>query len=95
MNITLHSLIERDPSHVSAMTAERETAVLSVAQGAYYGLNEVATRIWQLAERAITVGSICATLQTEFEIDQSRCEYEVVACLEQMISEGLMRVIDV
>jgi hypothetical protein len=95
MNITLHSLIERDPSHVSAMTAERETAVMSVAQGAYYGLNEVATRMWQLAECAITVGSICAALQMEYDIDQASCEREVIACLEQMISEGLMRVIDV
>ena len=94
MAISLDTRIQRDPAHVAAMTGERELAVMSVAQGAYFGLNEVATRIWQLTESVATVASICAAMQMEYEIDQARCEQEVVVCLAQMIAEGLIRVID-
>lgn len=92
--LTLETQVQRDSAHVSAMTGEREVAVMSVAAGAYYGLNEVATRIWQLAENPIAIASICAALQSEYEIDGERCEREVLACVRQMMDEGLIRVVD-
>jgi len=92
MNITLSTRVERDPTHVAAMTGAREIAVMSVEQGAYYGLNEVATRIWALIERAQSVASICATLQAEYEIDTPACERDVLACLQTLKAEGLIRI---
>ena len=94
MDITLDTRIERDPTHVAALTGERELAVMSIEQGAYYGLNEVATRIWQLVDRPRTVASVCAALQDEYEIDRASCERDVLACLATLQAEGLVRVAD-
>jgi len=94
MKLSLETHVQRDVTHVAAMTGERELAVMSVVQGAYYGLNEVATRIWELTEHAVSVGGICAILQGEYEIEPERCEREVVECLERMIAEGLVCVVD-
>jgi hypothetical protein len=94
MTISSDSRVERDPAHFTASTGERELAVMSVEQGAYYGLNEVAARIWQLVDQARNVGSICAALQAEYAIEAGRCEREVIACLEALAAEGLIRVVD-
>jgi hypothetical protein len=94
MNISLDTTIGRDPAHVAALTGERELAIMSIEQGAYYGLNEVATRIWQLIERPQTVASICATLQDEYDIDGASCARDVVACLATLRAEGLVCLVD-
>lgn len=94
MTILRDTRVERDPAHFAAATGARELAVMSVEQGAYYGLNEVAARIWQLVDQARSVESICAALLAEYDIEAERCEREVVACLEALVAEGLVRVVD-
>jgi hypothetical protein len=94
MIIDSDTRVVRDAAHVAAMTGEREVAVMNVAQGAYYGLNEVATRIWQLIEEPRSVASLCGTLEAEYTIDHASCEREVVECLEMMVREGLVRILD-
>lgn len=94
MKISLDTRIGRDPAHVAALTGERELAVMSVEQGAYYGLNEVATRIWQLIEQPRTVASVCATLQDEYKVDPASCERDVLACLATLQAEGLVCFVD-
>lgn len=93
MQFTPETRIERLAEHPSARTGEREIAVMSVEQGAYYGLNEVATRIWELIGMPITFADLCAALQTEYDVTAEQCEREVAACLVQLQSEGLARVV--
>lgn len=93
MHFTPETRIERLPEHPSARTSEREIAVMSVEQGAYYGLNEVATRIWELIEAPVTFEHLCAALQAEYDVTAEQCEQEVAGCLEQLIAEGLARVV--
>lgn len=94
MPITPDTRIERCPEHASARTGEREIAVMSVEQGAYYGLNEVATRIWELIEAPVTFAQLCAALEAEYDVTPTQCAQEASACVEQLIAEGLARVLD-
>ena len=49
-----------------------EAVVLSQQSGVYYGLNEVAARVWQLAEAGRTLQQIRATLLAEFDVEEAR-----------------------
>ena len=79
--------------HVAVLVGEREVAVMHVEQGAYYGLNEVASRVWELTCDQITFAALCEQLMREYEIDAERCVRDVAQCVEQMAAQGLVRVV--
>ena len=69
-----------------------ETVILDVKSGIYYGLNGVATRIWQLIQEPCAVREVYETLLQEFEIDAERCEHEVLALLQDLAFKRLIEV---
>jgi hypothetical protein len=75
------------------LTAEvnGELIGMSVEQGSCYGFNGVGTRIWALLAEPRSLDDLCAQLLTEFDVDADRCRTEVVALLEELRAEGLVR----
>jgi hypothetical protein len=69
-----------------------EIVMLSPAQGAYYGLNGVGSRIWELLARPSTVDGVCATLTAEFDVDDAACRTAVLAFLDDLRQAGLVQV---
>lgn len=78
------------------LTAEvnGELIGMSVEQGTCYGFNGVGTRIWDLLAEPRSLDDLCAQLLTEFEVDADRCKAEVIALLEELRAEGLVRATD-
>jgi hypothetical protein len=68
-----------------------EAVMMSINAGRYYGLNAVASRIWELIETPMTVGEICARLCEEFEIDAQNCEAAVLKFANDMVDNGIVR----
>ena len=69
-----------------------EAVVLSMEDGAYYGLNEVADGIWRRIQEPRTVLQVRNALMAEYdEIDESECER--AAFLSEMISLKLIDVV--
>lgn len=58
--------------------------------GKYYGLNEVATTIWNQLVSAMSVEDLCASLTTEFEISMEQCRQEVLDFLPHLREKGLI-----
>jgi Coenzyme PQQ synthesis protein D (PqqD) len=71
-----------------------EVAILDLAGGVYYGLDEVGARIWELIQEPIAVNQIQATIVEEYEADQIRVERDVLAFLQRLVDEGLVEVMD-
>lgn len=70
-----------------------ETVILSLKNAAYYGLDPVATRIWQLLKDPRTIAQVCEVLLTEYEdVDAERCTNEVIALSEQLLDWGLVEI---
>lgn len=78
--------------HPDQFTAEVDNDVLMMhpETGEYFGLNAVAGYIWKLAAEPRTVAEICAAVQAEFEVDESRCVDDTRTFLEQMLEAGLL-----
>lgn len=60
-----------------------EAVILNIQTGAYCGLNTVGTRIWQIIQEPVSVVEIRDTLLEEYNVDQERCERELLALLNK------------
>jgi hypothetical protein len=68
-----------------------ETVLLDLAGEAYFGLNEVGTRIWQLLKEGCTATEVVDALEREFDAARDVLEADVAALIEQMLKEGIIR----
>jgi Coenzyme PQQ synthesis protein D (PqqD) len=63
---------------------------LHVDNGACYGFNPTATRIWALIEQPRTLTELCGLLAEEFEIEPADARAEVLDLLQDLKREGLV-----
>jgi hypothetical protein len=70
-----------------------ELVMMNVEKGKYFSLNPVATRIWDLLERKLSVEELCNQLAGEYEVDTEQCLKEVEEHLEEMKKLGLIELI--
>lgn len=68
-----------------------EIVALHIDKGQCYGMNNVASRIWQLLAQPTSAEEICATLAGEYEVDPETCRADVDALLADLKAEGLIR----
>lgn len=92
--LSLTTWVERCDDILDA-EVDREVVALSVAKGACYGLNTVGSRVWVLLSRPTQIGTVCDTLAREYAVDPRVCEREVLAFLEELLSEGMIEIHDV
>ena len=67
-----------------------EEVILDLASGVYYGLNNVASRIWELVQKPTAVGQIVEIVLTEYDVDRAQCIDAVNKFLSQMAEHGLL-----
>lgn len=88
-------------SERSTVTAAREQAscdfdgeavVLDLKSEQYYGLNDVAARIWALIQRPTTVRDIRDAILAEFDVAADRLDRDLAAWLTDMAKEGLVEI---
>jgi len=82
--------IPRPAPHVFAEEIQGETVLLDLQGEAYYSLNAVGTRIWQLLQQAVTEADLIETLQQEFEIDPATLRADVRELLGKLEAAGLV-----
>jgi len=68
-----------------------ETVMFSPDQGAYFGLDPIGTRVWQLLEQPRSLDDLCATLGDEYDVDDDTCRADIVALVEQLRGANLVR----
>ena len=72
---------------------DSDVTMMSIDTGRYYSLGPVGARVWALLEQPARGADICSRLQTEYRVDASQCEAEVLALLRQMAGEGVVEVV--
>jgi hypothetical protein len=91
--IGLNTTVKRAEDLVSC-DLDGETALMSVANGKYYGLDPIGSRIWALLEEARPVAALCAQLRDEYEVEPAQCQQEVLAFLHELAADNLIQVLD-
>ena len=87
--ITDGQMLQRQPNMVFSHIDD-EVVMMSIEAGEYYGLNPVASRIWELLEKPHTFGRLIDLLMLEFDIDKSTCQKDVTNFLNQLVDKGLV-----
>lgn len=85
-------IIEREDGDLVTTRIDGELVGMSVEQGACYGFDAVATRLWELIESPCSLDALCARLVAEFEVDETACRGDVHAFLKELRDEGLVSV---
>jgi hypothetical protein len=69
-----------------------ETVILHFDKGAYFGLNDVGTVVWEKLQRPQAVSAIRDAILAEYDVDRSQCESDVLRLLNRLHDEGLIEV---
>lgn len=93
MPLTDSSRLVRDPDLVQT-DMDGYTMLMSIESGKFFSINPLGSRIWEILERPARLDAVCQTLLEEFEIEPEQCQEEVVAFLESLLNQRLVRVQD-
>ena len=88
MTLQMTAEISRHPDMLSAEIGG-EAIMMSIEKGAYFGLNPVATRIWDLIEQPKSLDQLIAVIHDEYEVTPEQCEADVREFTADMIERGL------
>lgn len=86
-----NSTVSAAPDHV-ACNLLGETLLLQTTSGVYYGLDSVATSVWNLIGNNPRVRDIRDSLLAEYEVDRQTCTRDLLALLENMSMRKLIEV---
>lgn len=88
--LTLEAVVCRS-SDVIASPVDNEVVMMHIDHGMYYALNAVGADIWERLAEPIKVADLCAQLQQVYAVDRATCEADVLAILNDMAANGLLR----
>jgi hypothetical protein len=89
--LNLNCVVQRDPDVIAA-EADRDLVMVSIANGLYYGISDVARDIWEKIEQPRKISDLIDDLAGTYNIDRNTCEQETFSFLEDLRSEGLVKV---
>ena len=89
--ISVHSVVVAAKGGLSRVV-EHEVAILNLKNGTYYGLDRVGAYVWNLIQQPRSVAEIRRAMLEKYEIDEARCERELLDLLGELRSEGLIEV---
>lgn len=89
--LTDDRVIGRAEGQVSA-EVDGEIVLLSVAQGKYYGLDEIGSDIWRRLEDRVRVGELCGSLASDYDAPLETIRQDVFGLLEALHREDLIEV---
>lgn len=69
---------------------EGEAVLLDLKSGAYFGLDTVGTRIWELLDRDVPLSQITAALEEEFDAPREVLDRDTAAFVRTLEEKGLV-----
>ena len=88
ITISKDTVVSRSPEQLSCKLDD-ETIILKPANGAYFKLNKIGTRIWEIIETSHRVEDLVDILREEFAVDRDCCEQDVIAFLTSILGNEL------
>ena len=89
--LSLDVVVVASPTQVSSRLGD-DAVILELEKGAYFGLEAVGSRIWELLAQPRMVSEIRDTIVGEFDVESDRCAADLLALLTQMADKGLIQV---
>jgi hypothetical protein len=91
--LSLASVVAQSPELVSTQL-QGHTALLSITNGSYYGMDRVGSRVWELIAQPRAVAAVVEQLLTEFAVARPTCEQHVLDFLQKLADANLLTITD-
>jgi hypothetical protein len=85
-------VVQTDGNIVSDMDGEK--VMLSIESGNYYNLGEIGGEIWDLIKVPVELHKLVSKLLLSYQVGKEECEQQVLAFIQQLNKEGLIKVIN-
>jgi hypothetical protein len=92
-SLNLDSVVHRDHDVIAA-EADQDIVMVSITNGYYYAVSDVAREIWDTIDRPKKISDLIDGLTANYSIDRRLCEEETLSFLEDLRIEGLLKVQD-
>ena len=77
-------------NELESAQVDDEMAMADIDTGKYYGLNDIATAIWNNLETKITVEELCKRLCEDYEVAAEQCSDDVLFFLRELKTRNLI-----
>lgn len=77
------------PSDVLNRVIDGEALLLNLDSGTYFGLNEVASCVWERIVAGATVGEMASLVVAEFDVSEEVARRDLDALLLALVERGL------
>lgn len=91
--LSLSSIVTASRNHVGG-AMDQEMVLLNMKDGMYYGLNTVATFIWEQMQKPIAVARIRDALVKTYAVDPARCAADLLALLRELGTVNLIEIVE-
>lgn len=89
--ITVGTMVKRNDDIVEA-NIDGETVMMSIDSGEYFGLDPIATKIWNDIESRQKVTAICERLQNDFDVSPEQCQTDVLNFLNALSEKSIIEI---
>ncbi|MCC6602912.1 MAG: lasso peptide biosynthesis PqqD family chaperone [Anaerolineae bacterium] len=92
-SLTSDSRVVRSEEFITS-TVDNELVMMSLEKGTYYGLDAIGSQIWENIAAPTTIDALCQKLVDEFDVDPAQCQADVLAFLNELHREGMVRALN-
>jgi Coenzyme PQQ synthesis protein D (PqqD) len=89
--LNLDCIVQRDPDVIAA-EADQDLVMVSIANGLYYCVSDLAREIWEAIEHPTKISDLIDYLTGSYNVDRLTCEKQTLSFLEDLLTEHLVRV---
>jgi hypothetical protein len=90
--LNLDSIVARSDGVVTS-NLDGEVIMMSIDKGKYYGLDAIASQIWELLETPRLIKALCDKLLPQYDVERQQGEQDVLAFCQQACDQGIIRVL--
>ena len=70
-----------------------EAVMMHLESYKYFGLDEIASQIWQMMSQPMSVANLCNQLLSQYNVDRATCERDVLTYLNGLLNDGLLTIV--
>lgn len=80
-------------SDIVSTDMDGERVMMSLDQGAYFGLGGIGGTIWDMLDQPRSIAELEAQVMTQYAVDAETCRTDVAAFLADLERNGLVRTV--
>ena len=73
-----------------AQSLEGELVMLDMQSGNYFGLDPIASKIWDYLASPKDIKTLCQSLMQEYEVGEDECQADVCSFISDLLDKGMV-----